>query len=69
LQPLPSLTAVQQQALSLMNQVSAEADRLLCSRDIDDETLVACMDLGRMGLAYERAGDCGEVYFRNLVQT
>lgn len=52
-----------------MSQVSDAADQLVCSRDLDDDTLVACLDLVRMGLAYERAGDKGEVYFRNFVRS
>lgn len=69
LQPPPFLSDVQQRALSLMSQVSDAADQLVCSRDLDDDTLVACLDLVRMGLAYERAGDKGEVYFRNFVRS
>jgi hypothetical protein len=51
-----------------MNQAAAAPDCRLCSRDVDDETLVACMDLVRMGLAAERAGEHNEVYFYNLAQ-
>lgn len=61
-----SLTDVQQRTFSMLNEMTSEAkDGLAHSADLDDDTLVACFDLVRMGLAIEIVGHDGTVYFRS----